>query len=105
MKLIELIPNLKNFAEAKQFIVNVLPDVEIDFIDLYTKSIIDIESEIFFFDSDKIPPTIEFEVNGIQFISFFSLKMAVEMIEEGVNEGFNYLEIAERMIEYRIYDA
>ncbi len=106
MKLLELIPFLKTFNEAERCAKKQLPDTEFDLIQLYMKNGIDIESDIAFFDGDIIPGNMLIEVNGIQYVSLFPLYMAQEIVEAHITENmFNNCEIAERMIEYRIYDA
>ena len=103
MKLIEIIPCLKTFEEAKRLAHIELPNIEFDSIELYMKNEINIESEIFFFDREEIPEDIIIEINGVQYDSFFSLYRLQEIVE--ANESLSDLAIAKRIIDYIVYDA
>ena len=59
MKLMELIKYLKNFDETEKLAKREIPNVEVGLIELYMVETLNINSEIKFFDSEKIPSNIE----------------------------------------------
>ncbi|WP_142685410.1 hypothetical protein [Chitinophaga polysaccharea] len=107
MKLIELIDHLKTASKAEQLRNQQIPDVEYDLVELYMKDSLSFESEIAFFDAETIPGYIIIEMDGIRYKNLFSLNLIQEMVEEYVAEYPNWsdLDIAKRIMEYRINDA
>ncbi|MBX2916853.1 MAG: hypothetical protein KF856_16410 [Cyclobacteriaceae bacterium] len=106
MKLLELVEYLKNPNSLENLLGKELKNVEIDLIEIYMIESIALDSQIKFFDAEKIPSTIEIEVDGLKYINLFPLYMAQELVEEFTSiYGKNNLEIAKRLIEYRIKDA
>ncbi|GAA6766472.1 hypothetical protein AAFH68_24140 [Flavobacterium sp. CGRL1] len=107
MKLIELVKHLKSVEESEKFTSAELPDIEYDLIDMYMIEKVDIDSEIVFFDAEKIPNKLILEIEGIVYENLFPLNMAQEMVEEFVNSNkrASDSEIVEFLINYREKDA
>jgi hypothetical protein len=108
MKLINLIDHLKNLSKTEELTETELPNVEFGQIDTYLEGSMDIESEVVFFDAEKIPDDVMIEVNGIKYINLFPLPMLQEMVEEYHNtygEKMQDFEIAKNILDYRIKDA
>lgn len=64
--------------------------------------------EVKFFDAETIPNKAVIEIDGIVYINLFPLSMLQEMIEDYSNvsaPSFTNLEIAKRIIAYRVHDA
>ncbi|HEX7906105.1 MAG TPA: hypothetical protein VF487_19665 [Chitinophagaceae bacterium] len=108
MKILELIKHLKTFDKAEQLKNKQLPNVEFDLAELYMENSLSLDSNIRFFDSEKISNDLEMEVEGIKYVNLFPLYLAQEMIEEftkSTEKKYSDLEIANRLLEYRINDA
>ncbi|MCC9020219.1 MULTISPECIES: hypothetical protein [Flavobacterium] len=107
MKLIELVKHLKSVKESEKFTSTQLSDIEYDLIDMYMIEKVDLDSDILFFDAEKIPNKLILEVEGVTYENLFPLNMAQDMIEEfvGTNASASDLEIAEFIINYRKKDA
>lgn len=103
MKLVDLIDCVVNIDTTIQV---ELPNVETDLIEIYMINSLNIDSELKFFNSEVIPDDITINIAGIKYISLFPLHLAIEIIEEyrTINK-YSSLDIAEKMIEYRINDA
>lgn len=109
MKLLELIPYLKDPARIIQIAGEALPGVDPDSIGLYMVEAVGMQSEIKFFDEAMLTMESVMTLDGVQYESFFPLFMAREMVEEFVNaKGGGQLtdeEIATGMLRYWQYDA
>lgn len=107
MNLIELIDHLKTSLKAEQLINQQIPGVEFDLVELYMKDSLGFESEIAFFDVETIPGNLIIEIDGIKYENLFSLSEIQEIVEQYVEEYPNWsdLDIAKRILEYRLNDA
>jgi len=108
VKLNELISHLKSVEEAEKIISIEIPDVEFGSIDIYLKDRLNIESEIRFFDAETIPNNLVIEVDGINYVNLFPLPMTQEIVEGYANLSapkLNDIEIAQKLLDYRIKDA
>lgn len=107
MKLIELVDRLKTLDNAKAFIANELPNVEVDQVDIYLKESLDINAEVRFFDAETIPNTFLLELDGIKYVNLFPFYMLQEMVEDHtkLSDKLSDAEIAKRILDYRIKDA
>ncbi|GGZ35271.1 hypothetical protein GCM10007049_30870 [Echinicola pacifica] len=108
MNIIELIPYLKNLHKAESVSQVFLPDIEFDLVELYVKDKLALDSEVVFLDADSIPNELKIELDGVLHENLFPLYLAQEMVEEYVktyNDELSDIEIAKRLLEYRINDA
>ncbi|WP_394775812.1 hypothetical protein [Flavobacterium sp.] len=107
MKLIELVKHLKSVKESEEFTSTQLSDIEYDLIDMYMIEKVDLDSDIVFFDAEKIPNKLILEIEGVTYENLFPLNMAQDMVDEFVsgNASASDLEIAEFLINYREKDA
>jgi hypothetical protein len=108
MRLVELIKNLKSIQQAQELVSKEFPNVEFDLVELYMVNELSLESDIRFFDAEKIPNKLLIEVDGIKHVNFFPLYLAQEMVEDYTNlkdEKLSDEEIAKRMLKYRLKDA
>ena len=67
-----------------------------------------VESELHFFDREEVDDELEFQKEGVRYVHFFGLEEAIDRIEAGLATKELYKTkraLAERLIEYRIYDA
>ncbi len=108
MNIVELVKYLKNISIAENLIRTSVPDIEYDVVDLYMENKLGLESEIVFFDATKIPNKLIIDINGVQYKNLFPLYLAQEMVQE-YDKFNNYklsdLEIAKKLLEYRLKDA
>lgn len=106
MNIVELIDHLKTRDLAEKLVNEILPDVEFDMIIIYMKNKVALDSEISFYDFDAISNELIMEINGEKHEYFFGLEDAQEMVEGYVDEhNPTNLEMAQRMIDYRLNDA
>ena len=105
MKLIELVKHLKSVKESEKFTNAQLSDIEYDLIDMYMIEKVGLDSDIVFFDAEKIPNKLIIEIEGVTYENLFPLNMAQDMVEEFASNNASDLEIAEFLINYREKDA
>lgn len=107
MKLIELVKHLKSVKESEKFTNAQLSDIEYDLIDMYMIEKVGFDSDIVFFDAEKIPNKLTIEIEGVTYENLFPLNMAQDIVEEFAsnNASASDLEIAEFLINYREKDA
>lgn len=108
MKIIELIPHLKSLNKAEALIKTAIPDVSLDVVEIYMKGEVALDSDIVLFDGDSIPLELKIIVEDIEYENLFPLYMAQEMVEEYVesfDDELSDMEIAKRLLHYRLNDA
>jgi hypothetical protein len=108
MKLIDSIPFLVDTTTIASLYEKVGLDKESDGIAIYMKDLIDLDSEIYSFDDNETGDFMEFEKDRIKYVQFFPISMAAELIEWDLdlkNRGYSNLDIAKRLIDYRLNDA
>jgi effector-binding domain-containing protein len=108
MKIVELISFLKSEEKLEEFckVYDLIQNSEC--ILIYMKEKIDIDSDIFFFAIEDTEDNIKFIKEDIVYIQLFPLFYASELITldlDLLNKGFDNLEIAQRLIEYRVKDS
>jgi hypothetical protein len=81
------------------------PDIDYYDAEVYLKDSINEESELVIFDSEKIEGMIEMEINNEKYYNLFTLDHFVEVFEDYSEPSGKDIEIAERIINYRINDA
>lgn len=107
MKLTDVVEALRNPDTAAQLAEKELPGVEFLVLDMYMKDELNLNSDIKFFDAEKVHG-IHLEVDGIKYVNVFPLTMAQELVEDfmklygpdATNER-----LAEGLFEYRLNDA
>ncbi|MEP6675852.1 MAG: hypothetical protein ABJA78_11875 [Ferruginibacter sp.] len=75
---------------------------------IYMQGSLDLGSEIFFFEIEETEELVFFKKGEINYTELFPLEYAVELVESDLdlkNKGKTNLEIAKRLLEYRIKDA
>lgn len=107
MNITELVGHLKNVTQANELISVELPGVDYDLVELYMKEKVDLDSEIIFLDAETIPNDLIIELNGTKYENLFPFYLIQEMVEEYAADypNLSSLEVAERIINYRINDA
>lgn len=105
MNIIELVKHLKSFKQTENFITEYVPTIEYDLVDIYMTGKLGLDSEIAFFDAEKIPNRLIIDIDGIIYENLFPLNLAQEMVEELNVSNLTDLEIAKRILEFREKDA
>jgi hypothetical protein len=107
MNIIELVKYLKSVEEAETFFSTEFPEVEYDLIDIYMIERLSLDSEIVFFDAEKIPNELIINIAGIIYENLFPANLAQNMVEEFVaqNKRASDVEIAKQLLSYRQKDA
>ncbi|MCP9751021.1 hypothetical protein [Ferruginibacter sp. HRS2-29] len=102
MKLLEIIPHLKNIRSVDNLISVQIPNLELGLIDVFLKDSLNTQSEVKFFDADAIPNNIEIVLEGVTYFNLFPLAMLQEMVEDYIltNPNISELEIAENILKY-----
>lgn len=105
MHLITLIPYLKSFNKIGELYKLNNIDTESEAILIYMAEALAIESEIVFFEIEETEDYLSYGKNGVNYIQLFPVDYAKELVEDLLRLGYNDLEIAQRLLEYRIKDA
>lgn len=108
MTFAEAIDAFKSMTTTKELVSQTLGDLEAGLIDVYLKDNPEIDSEIVFFDVDKIPGMLEITVDGIRYVNLFPLEMLQEMVQDYSKLSSGKLsdsEIAKKILDYRMRDA
>lgn len=107
MKLIDLIKYL-NPENLNELIQQQGLNAESEALLIYMQEDLNLEAEISILEIEETEDEIVFEKEGIQYIQLFAIEHAIDLIEHDLNlkdKGYSDIEIAERLLEYRKYDA
>jgi hypothetical protein len=108
MKLLKLISYLINNEKLKVLYQEQELNTESDALIIYMKNALDLESEISIFEIEETEDELVFEKDGYVYHQLFSIDYSIELIESDLNmknKGYSDLEIAQRLLEYRLNDA
>jgi len=105
MTLVDLIEYL---IKPKKFKKLKLQQDEIESLIIYLKDALSVDSDVEIFDVEETEDNITYEKNGTRYIQLFPVEMAIDLIKsdlELLGKGYSDLQIANRLLEYRIKDA
>lgn len=108
MKLVDLIRYLINPEQLEDLYQEQELSIESEALLIYMKGALDLESEITIFEIEETEDDLIFEMDGTKYFQLFPIDYAVELVESDLdlkNKGFSDLEIAKRLLEYRLKDA
>lgn len=105
MNLLEFISYLKKPSEIEKIVLEQEPDLDIELADIYLEQELSIHSEMRFFNAEEIEGKLEMEYEGKKYVNLFPLDLLMEIYEDYANTEGTDLEIAERIMSYRIKDA
>lgn len=108
MKLVDIIEHLMTHEKLEGFYYDKDFNLNSDEISIYMKDSINIDSEIYFFEVEETDGEVLYKKDGIEYIYFFPLEHTAELIQDELdlkNKEYTNLQIAQRLIQYRIYDA
>ena len=108
MKLTDLIPYLVNTEQLNDFYSTQKLNTDSEALIIYMVNDLNIESEVSIFEIEETEDQLIFEKDGVRYIELFPIEHASQLIEFDLNlkrTGFSDIEIAKRLLEYRINDA
>lgn len=87
--------------------INEAIEIDRDFMDIYMRDTLDLNSDLFFFDVDKVPRGRNIEIDGLRYVNLFPLSLAKELVDDfsKLPEYDTDLRLAKRLLEYRLNDA
>jgi hypothetical protein len=104
MKLIDLIPYLKNSDKWQELLGGFGIDGNSEEILIYALDTLHIESELLLIEAEKTGDNLVIELNGKKYIQILPTSLAKELITIDFLNLKTDLEIAQRLIEFRIKD-
>jgi len=107
MKLVDLMGYLVN-DQVDQLYQDQKLNTESEYVIAYMQNEIDLESDIAFFDIEELDDSSVHQKDGVTYIHLFGISYMVELIAEDLElkgRGYSNLQIAKRLLEYRINDA
>ncbi len=108
MKLLDIIDFLINPEKLKSFFYENSINQEFESLLIYMKDSIDIDAELYFFGMEETDDDLVYKKDGTIFHQFFPIDYVIELLEFDLNlknSGLSNLEMAQRLVEYRINDA
>jgi len=108
MKLVDLIEYLVNPDQLVSLYQREGLNAESEAVLIYMKDVLALEAEIAFFEIEETEDDLIFEKNGVRYFQLFPIDYAVELIDSDLSlkdKGYSNLEIAQRLLEYRLKDA
>lgn len=108
MKLEDLIKYLLNPEQLEVLYQEEEINTESEALLIYMNGALDLESEISVFEIEETEDDLVFERNGEKYFQLFPIDYAIELIESDLelkDKGYSDLEIAKRLLDYRLKDA
>lgn len=108
MKLIDLVKYLTNPESLDKLLQELGLNRESEALLIYMKSTLDLTSEIIILEIEETEDELIFEKEEIKYIQLFPIDHTTDLIKFDLSlkdKGYSDLEIAKRLLEYRIYDA
>ena len=108
MKLIDLIEYLVKPEKIENLYQERKLNTESEALLIYMQNELSLESNIAFFEIEETEDYLQFVKNGLKYVQLFPIDYAIELIESDLglkNKGYTNLEIAKRLLEYRLKDS
>lgn len=106
MKLIDLIPYLRNDNRLKELYIKEKLNLESEAVLIYMTESLKFESELTFFDIEETEDDLYYKNNGISYVQLFPLNYAVELVNSWLEvQDLSDQDIAKSLLNYRIKDA
>jgi hypothetical protein len=108
MKLVNLIDYLINPSRLNKLYKEENINCDTEALLIYMEEKLDIDSNIEFFTIEETEDNLIYKKNNINYFQLFPVEHAVELIESDLNlkgKELSNLQIANRLLEYRIKDA
>ncbi len=107
MILENLIDYLDNSKKIDELYETYKVNTDSEAILVYMEHSLSLNSEIFLFDIEETEDKIQYKKNNTLFIQLFPVEYAIELLDDLnlKNQGLSNLDIANRLLQYRINDA
>ena len=108
MKLVELVKYLVEPELLNELYQEKELDKESEALVICMQGTIDMESEIAIFEIEKTGGDLIFEMDGKKYVELFTIGHTIDLIEYDLqlkDNGYSAIQIAERLIDYRLNDA
>lgn len=105
MKLIDLVPFVQSNKKVEDLYTREKLNIESEAVLVYMTDNLNLESELKFFDIEETDDRLHYESNRISYVQLFPLDYIIELTADLKIEGYSELEIAKRLLDYRIKDA
>jgi hypothetical protein len=106
MKLIDLIPYVRNNYSVKELYVKEQLNLESEVVLVYMTESLKLESDLKFFDIEETEDELYYKNNGISYIQLFPLDYVIELVNSGLDVQYlSDQEVAKILLNYRIKDA
>ena len=108
MKLPELIKFLLDPDQLKALYQKLGVNSDSEALLIYLRETLSLESEISIFEIEETEDDIFFDKDGVQYVQLFAVNHAKDLIEFDLNlkdKGYSDVQIAQRLLDYRINDA
>ncbi|MBB6126836.1 hypothetical protein [Mucilaginibacter lappiensis] len=106
MKLIDLIPYLRNDNRLKELYAKEKLNLESEAVLIYMTGSLKLESELTFFDIEETEDDLYYKNNGISYVQLFPINYAVELVNSWLEvQDLSDQDIAKSLLNYRIKDA
>lgn len=108
MKLEQLIKYLVNPEQLEILYQEKELNTESEALLIYMNGALDLKSEISVFEIEETEDDLVFEKGGEKYFQLFPMDYAIELIESDLElkgKGYSDLEIAKRLLDYRLKDA
>ncbi len=108
MQYIDLIKYLIHTKESKGLFNAAKVNTESEALLIYMKDNLSLESEVFIFEIEETEDELYFEKDGVKYFQLLPVDFAIELIELDLNlkdKGCSDVEIAKRLLAYRLNDA
>lgn len=105
MNLIQFISYLKKDNRAQNYLNVNYPEIDFYNVEVYLENSLSVDSELKFFDAEKIDGRIKMTVNNQKFINLFTLDYLLEVVKDYSDVKSNVQQIAEKVVSFRINKA
>lgn len=105
MNLLNFIKYLRNPSEIEKVILEEVPELDIDYADIYLEEELSIYSKMYFFNAEEIKGEIEMNYEGKKLINLFPLYYLEEIFDEFSTNEKEDITIATKILNFRIKDA
>ena len=108
MKLEDLIKYLVNPEQLEVLYQEQEMNTESEALLIYMNGALDLKSEISVFEIEETEDDLVFEKDGEKYFQLFPIDYVIELIESDLelkDKGYSDLEIAKRLLDFRLKDA
>jgi len=108
MKYLEFISYLINPQKLEGLYEKIGINKESEALLIYMKGALNVASDISLFEIEETDDDLIFEKQGVIYYQLFEIEHAIDLIERDLqlkDRGYSELQIAQRLLDYRVNDA